>query len=218
MSQKSDDNDTTDSQIHSIGRREAIGLGIGAVATGAVSSTATADDVDPESRAPRSQEDPEPNGTTTSTPEEQDESVAQITPTARVLDYQIEFPSESTAHATATVELDRAMVIVTSDVLGAVASEGVTRVPQTRRTLPSGRATVEMDVGIFDESFAAMSIAAPGGAVVVSTGVPGSGPNLIPDLQGWAQGGLATVLMGLAVIRYQDSKRDSEPKPTWGSE
>jgi len=151
--------------------------------------------------------------TETATEQEQETALAQVSPTVTLVDFELSDPSGSTVTITATLDLDTPSLISTSDLLGGVASQGVTQVEQQQTTLPSGRAEVSMEVGTFEDEYAAMGLAAAGGAVTISTGLPREGQqDQLTLTEGLAYGG-STALLGTGVAAWRRTRSDlDEPE------
>ena len=133
-------------------------------------------------------------GQSTETTETDDETTyaAQVSPTVRLVDYQLarsgsgtptpdsdssgSTPTASTGTATyrLTVECDTPSLLTTMDGFAGLASEGVTEVEQEQTTAPSGRSTLRRAVTTL-RGQAALGLAAPNGVVRISTGLPSSG-------------------------------------------
>jgi hypothetical protein len=126
--------------------------------------------------------------------------VAQVTPTVDLLDYTIDaIDADDRARLTLTLRLKTPEQIVTSDMFGAIGSEGggggVTQIPQNRETRSSGRHEVVRTVGTWEDNVG-VSLAAAGGAVWISDGTPVSGTDV--DLATGVMTGVGTALGAVA--------------------
>lgn len=192
------------------------GATLGGAALASTSTTASAQETETDKESTTSTPTP------TESPAEQaaeaaDEAteptyLAQLSPTARVLDYRIKEIDTETARITVDVETDVPTLFVTSDVLGGLGSEGVSVVPQERVTLPSGKGTLSMDVGLFDDELAGLGVATSGGAVTISTGLPGQGNPTVSLPQGLAIGGGTMIAGTLAAAWQKVNDASDEPE------
>jgi hypothetical protein len=181
------------------------GATLGGAAIASTSTTASAQETETPTPTPSDEEEEE--GAAEKAAEAAEEAteptyLAQLSPTARVLDYRIREVDSETARIAVDVETDVPTLFVLSDVLGGLSSEGVSMVQQERTTLPSGKGTLSMDVGLFDDELAGLGVATSGGAVTISTGLPGKGNPTVSLPQGLAIGG-GTMIAGTLAAAWQ---------------
>jgi len=119
---------------------------------------------------------------------------AQISPTVRLVDYQLtrsgsgtptpdsansgSTPTAQTGSATFAliVECDTPSLLTTTDGFAGLSSEGVTEVEQEQTTVPSGRSELRREATTL-RGQAAIGLSAPNGVVRISTGLPSTDDN-----------------------------------------
>lgn len=194
--------------------RAAAGAGAVSVSAGAASAQESTPDA---GEAAETAADEASSATPTETPEDEDETtvLAQLDSDTRVLDYSVTNVEDGTATVRVTLESQRPRGVVLSDIFGGVASEGVTKIQQTRLTVRSGRETVETTATVFEGETVAVGVAVGGGAVTVSTGLPEEDEQLVALPTGVAIGG-ATAIAGTGAAAWSKVRdEDSAPTNAW---